>query len=77
MINDMGQPSFLVTGEIVEHLDARGRVTIKAEYRERLKEGYIQILTPDGVLFRRVSKQPLRSRAPALDNVDDDAMAGL
>lgn len=63
--------------DIVERLDARGRVTVKAEYRDRLKDGYVQILTPDGVLFRRVSMRPLRSKAPALDDVDDDALADL
>jgi DNA-binding transcriptional regulator/RsmH inhibitor MraZ len=62
---------------IVEHLDARGRVTVKAEYRDRLKDGYLQILTPDGVLFRRVSTRPLKTKARALDDVDDEAMADL
>jgi hypothetical protein len=38
-----------------------------------LRDGYVQVLTPDGVLFRRLSKRPLRSRAPALDTVDDEA----
>ncbi|HUR69436.1 MAG TPA: hypothetical protein VM370_09335 [Candidatus Thermoplasmatota archaeon] len=63
--------------ETIEHLDERGRVTVRAAYRELLKEGYVQVLTPDGVLFRRVSKRPLRTRAPALDNVDDEAMKAL
>jgi DNA-binding transcriptional regulator/RsmH inhibitor MraZ len=64
----------VVVSETVEHLDERGRVTVKLPYRELLKEGYIQVLTPDGVLFRRVSRRPLRTRAPALDDVDADAM---
>ncbi|GEM_PF-3993628 len=63
--------------EAVEHLDARGRVTVKAAFRDRLKDGYVQILTPDGVLFRRVSTTPLRTKAPALDDVDGEAMADL
>jgi DNA-binding transcriptional regulator/RsmH inhibitor MraZ len=68
--------SLLVT-EAVEHLDERGRVTVKSAFRDVLKDGYVQVLTPDGVLFRRVSKRPLRTKAPALDNVDDEASKGL
>lgn len=64
-------------GEAVEHLDDRGRVTVKQQYRERLKDGYIQILTPDGVLFHAVSKKKLKAKAPALMDVDDEAMKGL
>lgn len=64
-------------GEAVEHLDERGRVTVKPPYRQLLKDGYVQVLTPDGVLFRRVSRRALKSRAPALDSVDDEAMKRL
>ena len=63
--------------EAVEHLDERGRVTVRPAFRKLLKEGYVQVLTPDGVLFRRVSRRPLKTRASALDNVDDEAMKGL
>lgn len=63
--------------EAIEHLDARGRVTIKAPYRERLRHGYVQILTPDGVLFRAVTLAPMRTDAPALVNMDEDAMKAL
>lgn len=66
-----------IVGEAVEHLDERGRVTVKGPFREILREGYVQVLTPEGVLFRKVSRRPLRSKAPALDNVDDEAMKDL
>lgn len=69
--------TFRFVGETAEHLDERGRVTVKAPFRKILKDGYVQVLTPDGVLFRRVSRRPLRSRAPALDDVDDEAMKDL
>jgi len=77
MLNIRGRLRRGVAEEVVEELDARGRVTVKAAYREHLRGGYVQILTPDGVLFRRVSKAPLKAKAPALDDVDDDAMADL
>ena len=68
-----GAPSSFVT-EAVEHLDERGRVTVRKEYRRVLENGYVQVLTPNGVLFRRVSTKPLRTKAPALDDVDEEAM---
>ena len=63
--------------ESVEHLDERGRVTIRPAFREHLRDGYVQVLTPDGVLFRKISRRPLRTKAPALDNVDDEAAKDL
>ena len=35
-------------------LDDRGRITIRREYRDRLGERVVQILTPHGVLLRPV-----------------------
>jgi len=63
--------------EAVEHLDDRGRVTVRAEFRSHLAEGYIQVLTPRGVLFHKVPTRKLKTKAPALDNVDDEAMKDL
>lgn len=64
-------------GDTVEHIDQRGRITIKAAYRRHLEGGYVQVLTPEGVLIRRVSRRPLRTKAPALDDVDQEAMRDL
>lgn len=63
--------------ESIERLDERGRVTIRPAFREHLRDGYVQVLTPDGVLFRKVSRRPLRTKAPALDSVDDEAAKDL
>lgn len=57
----------------IEHLDERGRVTVKAPYRGRLRRGYVQVLTKDGVLFAAVPER-IRADAPSLANVDDEAM---
>lgn len=38
----------------VSPLDDRGRITIRREYRERLGDRVVQILTPHGVLLRPV-----------------------
>lgn len=35
-------------------LDSRGRITVKKEYRERLGDRFVQIMTPHGVLLRPV-----------------------
>lgn len=35
-------------------LDSRGRITVRKEYRERLGERFVQIMTPHGVLLRPV-----------------------
>lgn len=40
--------------EAATHLDPRGRVTIRAEYRKILGDRVVQILTPHGVLLRPV-----------------------
>jgi hypothetical protein len=47
----------------VDHLDDRGRATVRPKFRARLAEGFVQILTPDGVLLASVPKR-VRSRAP-------------
>lgn len=63
--------------EAVEHLDARGRVTVKLPFRDRLRDGYIQVLTPDGVLFYSVKGRKLKSKGSALADVDDEAAKDL
>lgn len=60
----------------VERLDDRGRATVKAPFREKLGRGYVQVLTPDGVLFRAVPEK-LKSRGPSRDDVDEEAMKDL
>ncbi len=64
----------MLVSDAVEHLDERGRVTVRAAFRRHLQGGYIQILTPDGVLFHAVKRKKIRSNASALDNVDDEAL---
>lgn len=63
-------------GTPVERLDDRGRATVKPAYRDILRDGYVQVLTPEGVLFLVVPRR-FRSKAPALDDVDEVAMEGL
>lgn len=60
----------------VERLDERGRATVRPDFRNVLKDGYVQVLTPEGVLFLVVPRR-FRSKAPSLDDVDDVAMEGL
>lgn len=69
--------AFSPVSEAVEHLDERGRVTVKSEFRKHLEGGYIQVLTPRGVLFHKVPRGKLRTKAPALENVDEEAMKDL
>lgn len=57
----------------VERLDDRGRGTVKPPFRAKLKDGYVQVLTPDGVLFMAVRRH-IRSRAPSLVSVDEEAL---
>lgn len=63
--------------DVVERLDERGRVTVRAEFRAFLSGGYVQVLTPEGVLFRRLSRRALRTKAPALDSVEAEAQKDL
>lgn len=50
---------WVVQGTVSEAspLDDRGRITIRREYRDRLGERVVQILTPHGVLLRPVPDQ--------------------
>lgn len=59
----------------VSHLDERGRLTIRHEYRHILGERVIQILTPHGILLRPVP-DTLADRGklpPALQARGDEA----
>lgn len=38
-------------------MDNQGRVTIRPEYRDRLGDRFVQILTPRGVLLRPIPDQ--------------------
>lgn len=46
---------------------------MKSRFRGRLARGFVQVLTPDGVLLAAVPKR-VRSEAPALASVDDEAL---
>lgn len=59
----------------VERLDDRGRATVKGPFRKRLEHGYVQVLTPDGVLFRAIPPR-LRSRGSS-ERVDEEALKDL
>jgi hypothetical protein len=65
-----------MAGDAVEHLDERGRATVKAKFRPLLEGGYVQVLTPDGVLFAAVPAR-IKSKAPSLVNVDDAALSDV
>lgn len=51
--------SWVVWGCVVDAspLDDRGRITIRREFRERLGDRVVQILTPHGVLLRPVDEE--------------------
>lgn len=57
--------------------DSRGRITIRKEYRDRLGDDVVQVLTPRGVLIRPRAKT-IRNvhRLPPASKVsgEDDAL---
>lgn len=57
----------------LDHLDERGRATVKPRFRPMLRDGFVQILTPDGVTFARPTRR-LKTDAPSLGDVDDEAL---
>ena len=71
-LKSLENPFMTMPDTTVERLDDRGRATVKASFRKQLEQGYVQVLTPDGVLFRAVPKR-LKSRASARD-VDAEAL---
>lgn len=60
----------------IDHLDDRGRATVRPEFRAALDAGYVQVRTPDGVLFVAVVPH-IPAAGPSLDDVDDEAMKDL
>lgn len=57
--------------------DSRGRITIRKEYRDRLGDDVVQVLTPRGVLIRpRAKKIRNVNRLPSASTAsgEDDAM---
>lgn len=57
-------------------MDHRGRVTIRREYRHRLGDRFVQILTPHGLLLRPVPDLlPGKTGPSALEASGEDAAA--
>lgn len=69
-------PTRRVPPEPVDRLDDRGRATVSPAFRARLRDGFVQVLTPDGVLFAPVATH-IKAAGPSLDDVDDEAAKDL